>query len=117
MRLSTTILFVGLISTGSASGAAAQGGTSSTRPNIVFVLMDDHRWDDLGCTGHPFARTPHIDRIAKEGANFRNAFVTSPLCSPSRASFLTGQYASRHGIIDNTARNKLSHELLTFPRV
>jgi N-acetylglucosamine-6-sulfatase len=90
---------------------------ASRRPNIIFVLMDDHRWDDLGCTGHPFAKTPNIDRVAKEGANFRNAFVTSPLCSPSRGGFLTGQYASRHGILDNTARNERSHALVTFPRL
>ena len=66
-----------------------------SRPNFVFVLVDDLRFDALGCTGHPFARTPNIDRLAREGATFRNAFVTTPLCSPSRASFLTGLYAHR----------------------
>jgi N-acetylglucosamine-6-sulfatase len=87
------------------------------RPNIVFILGDDVRWDDLGCAGHPFVRTPNIDRIAAEGAMFRNAFITTPICSPSRASFLTGQYASRHGIIDNTDRSAASHKLVTFPRL
>jgi N-acetylglucosamine-6-sulfatase len=87
------------------------------RPNIVFVLMDDLRWDDLGCAGHPFVRTPHVDRIAREGALFRNAFATTPLCSPSRASFLTGLYAHRHGITDNTDRSALSRRLVTFPRL
>ncbi len=86
------------------------------RPNVLFLLIDDLRFDDLGCTGHPFARTPHIDRIARQGALFRNTFVTTPLCSPSRASFLTGQYAHRHGVIDNTDRSALSHRLETFPR-
>src|SRR5262245_55852515 len=89
----------------------------AVRPNIVVILVDDHRWDDLGCMGHPFAKTPHIDRIAREGVKCLNAFVATPLCSPSRASFLTGQYASRHGILDNVARNKRSHELITFPRL
>jgi N-acetylglucosamine-6-sulfatase len=78
--------------------------------------MDDLRWDELGCTGHPFVKTPHLDRIAREGALFRNAFVTTPLCSPSRASFLTGQYAHKHGITDNSDRSALSHQLMTFPR-
>ena len=88
-------------------------GTS--RPNIVFILVDDLRWDELGCAGHPFIKTPNIDRIAREGAMFRNAFVTTPLCSPSRASFLTGQYAHTHGIIDNVDRSAASHQLVTFP--
>ena len=87
------------------------------RPNIVFVLMDDQRWDDLGCTGHPFVKTPHIDRIAREGVKFNNAFTTTPLCSPSRASFFTGQYAHTHGIVDNTSRDKQSQDLVTFPRL
>src|SRR4051794_34367015 len=91
--------------------------SEAPRPNIVFVLMDDQRWDDLGFAGHPFVRTPNIDRLAKEGMRFNHAFVTTPLCSPSRASFLTGQYAHTHGIIDNTARDKRSHELITWPRL
>lgn len=94
---------------------AAPAAPRSARPNIVFVLADDVRWDDLGCMGHPFVRTPGIDRVAAEGALFRNAFVTTPICSPSRASFLTGQYASTHGITDNTDRSALSHRLATFP--
>ncbi len=97
--------------------AAPLAARAAARPNIVFVLADDVRWDELGCVGHPFVRTPGIDRIAAEGALFRNAFVTTPICSPSRASFLTGQYASKHGIIDNTDRSPLSHRLATFPRL
>jgi len=87
------------------------------RPNIVFILVDDLRWDELHCTGHPFVQSPHADRLGREGANFQNAFATTPLCSPSRASFLTGQYAHRHGIIDNTDRSKASHALVTWPRM
>src|SRR6476661_4335084 len=79
------------------------------RPNIVFVLVDDLRWDDLACTGNTFVKSPNVDRIAHEGANFRNAFAMTPLCSPSRASILTGQCAHTHGIIDNTERGKQSH--------
>lgn len=85
------------------------------RPNIVFILIDDLRWDELGCVGHPFIKTPNIDRIAREGVLFRNAFMTTPLCSPSRASFLTGQYAHTHGITDNVDRSAASHQLVTFP--
>ena len=72
-----------------------------SKPNIIFILTDDHRWDALSCMGHPFIRTPHLDRIAAEGVLFENAFVTTSLCSPSRASFLTGQYAHQHGVVTN----------------
>jgi N-acetylglucosamine-6-sulfatase len=84
-------------------------------PNVIVVLVDDLRWDELGAAGHPYVRTPNVDRLAREGARFTNAFVTTPLCSPSRASFLTGQYAHTHGIVDNTDRSAASHRLVTFP--
>jgi len=89
------------------------------RPNIVFVLLDDLRHDSLGCTGHPFARTPQIDRIAREGARFRNFFTVVPLCSPSRASFLTGLYPHTHRIINNDKHGlaEISHTLVTWPRL
>ncbi len=96
--------------------AGAAGATRPKQPDIVFILVDDLRFDELGCTGHPFAQTPHADRLAREGANFVNAFATTPLCSPSRASFLTGKYPHEHGVVDNVARSKLSHELVTWPR-
>jgi N-acetylglucosamine-6-sulfatase len=93
----------------------AQEAKPAPRPNLVVILMDDLRWDDLGCMGHPFVETPHIDRIAREGALFKNAFATTPLCSPSRASFLTGLYPHAHGVTDNVDRSLLSHRLVTFP--
>ena len=83
------------------------------QPNIVMVLVDDMRWDEMRVAGHPFVDTPNMDRLAREGARFTNAFATTPLCSPSRASFLTGQYPHTNGIVDNTARP--SHNLRVFP--
>src|SRR5580693_3932906 len=100
----------------SAVASSTLARAQPVRPNIVVILMDDLRWDELHSTGHPFALSPNLDRIAAEGASFRNAFVTSPLCSPSRACFLTGQYAHTHGITDNTDRSPASHRLPTFPR-
>ena len=70
-------------------------------PNIIFILTDDHRWDAMSSMGHPFIKTPHLDRLAEEGILFENAFVTTSLCSPSRASFLTGLYPHRHGVVTN----------------
>jgi N-acetylglucosamine-6-sulfatase len=95
----------------------ATASRADAAPNIVFVLVDDLRWDDLSCAGNDLASTPNLDRIAREGAQFRNAFATTPLCSPSRGSILTGQFAHTHGITDNTDRSKQSHQLQTFPQV
>ncbi len=84
------------------------------RPNLLVILVDDLRFDETGASGHPYMKTPHIDRIARDGARFVNAFHTTPLCSPNRASILTGQYASRHGIIDNVGRDAMSHRLPNY---
>jgi arylsulfatase A-like enzyme len=84
------------------------------RPNLVVILVDDLRFDEFGAGGHPYMRTPHIDRLAAEGALFTRAFHTTPICSPNRASILTGQYASRHGIIDNVARDAMSQRLPNY---
>ena len=96
-------------------------GTASAqrakRPNIVFVLVDDLRWDSLGYAGHTFVKTPNIDRIAREGAIFDNAFVTTPLCSPARGSFLTGQYVRTHGVRGNGDNAERSHKMITFPKL
>jgi arylsulfatase A-like enzyme len=84
------------------------------RPNLLVILIDDLRFDEFGAGGHPYMRTPHVDRLAREGAMCLNAFHTTPLCSPNRASIVTGQYASRHGIIDNVARDAASHRLPNY---
>ncbi|MCY2952335.1 MAG: sulfatase [Planctomycetota bacterium] len=71
---------------------------STTPPNILFLLTDDHRWDALSCMGNPILRTPNIDRLASTGTTFDNMFVTTSICCASRASIFTGQYARRTGI-------------------
>jgi N-acetylglucosamine-6-sulfatase len=95
-----------------------QSRAADSRPNIVFIITDDQRWDTLGCTGHPTLKTPNIDRIASEGMLFNNFFVCTPLCSPSRASFLTGLYPHRHKVVNNDklGLDIISHTLVTFPR-
>ena len=73
-----------------------------TQPrNVVFILSDDHRYDAMSFMGHPLAKTPHMDAMAENGVHMKNAFVTTSLCSPSRASILTGLYTFRHRVIDN----------------
>lgn len=84
--------------------ASRQETTSRTRPNIVFITSDDHRWDGLGAAGNPAVRTPHLDRLAGQGILFRQATTHVSQCMPSRATLLTGLAVHQHGA--------LSHEYL-----
>lgn len=97
-----------------ASLALTTLGLAAKRPNVVFILTDDQRADALGCMGHPHLKTPHIDRLAKEGILFKNHFCTTSLCSPSRASILGGLYAHSHGVVNNFT--DYPKDLPTFPR-
>jgi N-acetylglucosamine-6-sulfatase len=85
------------------------------RPNILFVLLDDLRADTVGYAGHRAVKTPQIDRIANEGVNFKNAFCTTSLCSPSRASLLSGVYAHKHGVTNNFT--EFPAAMNNFPKV
>jgi arylsulfatase A-like enzyme len=108
---------------GGAAGVAVSRlmlGTAAARqtlrPNIIVIVIDDLRWDEFGAGGHPYLKTPHIDRLAAEGATFTRAFHATPLCSPNRACLLTGQYTARHCVYNNEDRSLLSHLLRTFPQ-
>lgn len=98
--------------------SCAKTAQAQKRPNIIFIITDDQQVGLLGIEGSPVAQTPNIDRIGKEGVIFKNAFVVTPLCSPSRASFLTGQYAHKHEVINNDklGLDVISHTLMTWPR-
>jgi arylsulfatase A len=72
----------------------------SAPPNIILILIDDMGWRDLGCTGSDFHRTPHIDQLARDGMRFTQAYAAAPICSPTRASILTGQHPARLGMTD-----------------
>ena len=82
--------------------------------NVIFVLVDDLRFDAVGYMGHPWLETPNIDALARTGVQMKNAFVTTSLCSPSRASILTGQYAHRHRVVDNN--NPVPPGTIFFPQ-
>jgi len=94
-RLGKTAVAALMLALGAASPARAQ------QRNVVFILADDHRYDAMSFMGHPIVQTPSIDRIAQRGVHLRNAFVTTALCSPSRATILTGLYAHQHKVVDN----------------
>jgi arylsulfatase A-like enzyme len=86
------------------------------RPNILFVMTDDQRYDAMSCAGNPFLKTPNMDRLASEGVRFRQAFATDALCSPSRATIVTGLYSHAHGVTTNEgSHQKLRPDQVTFP--
>ncbi|SDF18993.1 Arylsulfatase A [Pricia antarctica] len=85
------------------------------RPNVIVIDVDELRWDGLGITGHPFVKTPNIDRIAREGMVMENSFVVTPICGPSRGSILTGQYAHTNGSYKNTVPYGYNQTLTTYP--
>jgi len=87
---------------------------AADRPNVLLVLCDDLRYNALGCMGHPHLKTPNIDRLAKEGLLFENSFCTTSLCSPSRASILSGLYAHAHGVTNNFT--EYPDDMDTFPK-
>ena len=74
------------------------------RPNILYVLADQLRYDTLGCTGNKLVKTPYIDRLASEGILMDNAFSASPICGPYRDQLLTGRYCHANGVMDNEYR-------------
>ncbi len=94
-RICLLLLFV------TASVLNTRDADAAERPNIVVVLIDDLRYDVFGYMDHPFVETPHIDALAAGGMRFDSAFVTTSLCSPARASFLTGQYMHHHKVVGN----------------
>jgi len=73
--------------------------TSHDRPNILLIHADQHRFDCVGAHGHPLVKTPHLDRLCREGVDFTHAFTPCPICSPARASLLNGQWPTRHGCV------------------
>jgi len=90
LRFTCALLF-------SASALSVVHAAETSKPNIIFFLIDDQRNDTLGCAGHPIIKTPVIDSMAAEGVRFENAFVTTPICAASRASILTGLHETTHG--------------------
>ncbi|HOZ45383.1 MAG TPA: sulfatase [Candidatus Hydrogenedentes bacterium] len=80
--------------------AFADAASPAAKPNVVFILIDDMGWSDLACYGNAFHETPHIDRLAQQGMRFTNAYAACPVCSPTRASIIAGQYPARVGITD-----------------
>jgi arylsulfatase A-like enzyme len=103
------VLLVGLVPL-----AGADDGPQS-RPNILFIMTDDHAAHAMSCYDSRINRTPQLDRLARQGMRFQNCFCTNSICAPSRATILTGKYSHRNGVIDN--RVHFDGSQVTFPKL
>ncbi len=99
------------------NAASAYGQSRGERPNIVFVLTDDQRWDAVGYAGNSIIHTPEIDKLAAAGVTFTKAFVTTPICAASRASILTGLHERTHGYTFQVANIRDEDMEMSYPRV
>ena len=97
---SKLIILILLITTVVYQGSDASDDTVNKPPNVVFFLVDDLGWSDVGCFGSSFYDTPNIDQLAAEGVRFTDGYATCHVCSPTRASILTGKYPARMNLTD-----------------
>lgn len=111
------ILFTVLFALAFFSGKGQSGAERQGRPNIIFILTDDQRWDAAGYAGNKIILTPEMNRLAAEGADFTNAFVTTPICAASRASFLTGLYERTHRFTFQVDKISDEHMELSYPKI
>ncbi len=95
--------------------ALAQTASAAQRPNILFIFSDDHACNAIGAYGSKFAKTPHLDRLAKEGMLFRHCLVTNSICGPSRATVITGKYNHLNGFPDNSSFFDNTQQ--TYPKI
>ena len=100
MKTILTVLTALLLAPLAALQAADTARTQ--KPNILFIMVDEMKWNVMSCAGHPIVKTPHLDRLAREGTRFATAYTVAPICTPSRYSFFTGRYAHVHGATDNS---------------
>ncbi|MBI3679816.1 MAG: sulfatase [Acidobacteria bacterium] len=87
------------------AGFPAILSAQNRRPNVLFIMTDDQRWDAMSCAGNKILKTPNMDRLAEGGIRFAHAFASNPLCSPSRGTILTGLYSHAHGVTTNGGRS------------
>ena len=100
-----------------ALNVSAQSPKPGDRPNIIFILTDDQRWDALGYARNKLVTTPEMDKLAKEGVYFENGLVTTPICAASRASIFSGLYERTHAYNFQTGAMKEEYMQLAYPRL
>ncbi|MBM3736356.1 MAG: sulfatase [Acidobacteria bacterium] len=100
------------------AGFPAILGAQNRKPNVLFIMTDDQRWDAMSCAGNKILKTPNMDRLAAGGVRFADAFATNPLCSPSRGTILTGLHTHAHGVTTNGGKSHLLKPgVVTYPQL
>jgi len=112
---SAALSTAGLSVLSSCAGNIGTSRTQKSKPNIIFIMTDDHASHAMSCYGSRINKTPNLDRIAKEGMLFENCFCTNSICAPSRAVILTSKYSHLNGVLDN--RMSFDGSQLTFPKL
>jgi arylsulfatase A-like enzyme len=114
----TKLIFLSLIINANFNVFAQNEGLKTDdRPNIIFILTDDQRWSALGYAGNPLATTPEMDKLAQAGAYFRNAIVTTPICSASRSSIFTGLHERTHKYTFQTGNIRSEYMEVAYPKL
>ena len=118
MKPNLLIIFVILFTTGLQISGCSKNNSDSDRPNIIYIMSDDHGYQALSCYDGRLNKTPNLDRIADEGVLFSRAFVTNSICSPSRAALLTGKFSNKNGLyINRNKHNNFDGSQITFPKL
>jgi arylsulfatase A-like enzyme len=115
LALASALVAAAIVAGGSTEAPPAPAGTEAAPPNILFIMSDDHAGQAISAYGSRLIETPNIDRIARGGMRFDDAFVTNSICAPSRAVILTGKYSHRNGLRDN--RDEFDGSQVTFPKL
>jgi hypothetical protein len=113
-KLSLIFIFIGIVTLVSAQTSKK---VVSPKPNIIFILTDDHRHDALGYAGNKYAHTPEMDGLAKEGTCFKKAMVTTPICAASRATILSGMHERTHKYIFQTGDIRQEYMASAYPKI
>jgi len=111
LKFSLSVLFFTGLACSHSSFTGDKSPVKKKKPNVIFFFTDDQRFNSLSMTGHPVAETPNFDQLAKEGVFFDQAFITSPICGPSRANIFTGQWERKNKIgFSSVSKNTISEE-------
>jgi len=113
LKSSTLILLIAIMTI----DCSSVNNKSTRRPNIIFILTDDQRWDALGYAGNGIIQTPEMDKLARKGTYFEKAFVTTPICAASRASIFTGLYERTHGYTFEQGELKDPYVQISYPKL